>query len=179
MKGIVFNLFEQTVVEAHGDQAWEALLETTGLDGVYTSLGSYPDEDFFALALAASEVLGTPLDDVVRWFGRGAMPLFEQRYPHLFTEHSQTRSFVLTLNDIIHPEVRKLYPGAIVPEFAFDASDPDGLVMDYYSPRKLCAFAEGLLLGAADHYGQTVQIQQPQCMHRGDPRCRLEIAFGR
>lgn len=59
------------------------------------------------------------------------------------------------------------------------ASDPDGLVRDYYSPRKLCAFAEGLLLGAADHYGQAINVQQPNCMNRGDPRCRLEIAFGR
>jgi len=179
MKGIVFNLFEQTVVEAHGDRMWEALLDTTGLDGVYTSLGSYPDEDFFSLVTATSEALDTPPDDVVRWFGRNAMSLFAERYPHLFTEHSQTRSFVLTLNDIIHPEVRKLYPGAIVPEFAFDGSDPGGLAMDYYSPRKLCAFAEGLLLGAADHYGQAIRIEQPKCMNRGDRRCRLEITFGR
>ncbi|MFN2628903.1 MAG: V4R domain-containing protein [Gaiellaceae bacterium] len=51
--------------------------------------------------------------------------------------------------------------------------------MDYYSPRKLCAFAEGLLLGAGDHYGETVAIEQPKCMHRGDPRCHLEIRFSR
>jgi len=179
MKGIVFNLLEQTVVDAHGEPTWEALLDATGLDGVYTSLGSYPDEDLFSLVTAASEALDTPANDVVRWFGRNAMSLFAERYPHLFTEHSETRSFVLTLNDIIHPEVRKLYPGAVVPEFAFDATDPDALSMDYYSPRKLCAFAEGLLLGAADHYGETIEIEQPRCMNRGDPQCRLEIAFGR
>ncbi len=179
MKGIVFNLFEQTVVEAHGEVMWETLLDTTGLDGVYTSLGSYPDAEFFSLVAATSAALAVPADEVVSGFGRHAMSLFAERYPHLFTGHSETRSFVLTLNDIIHPEVRKLYPGAIVPEFAFDASDPAGLAMDYYSPRKLCAFAEGLLFGAADHYGQAIRIEQPKCMNRGDRRCRLEIAFGR
>jgi len=179
MKGIVFNLLEQAVVQAHGEPTWEALLDAAGLDGVYTSLGSYPDEHLFLLFGAASEALDTPPNDVVRWFGRNAMSLFAGRYPHLFTGHAETRSFVLTLNDIIHPEVRKLYPGAVVPEFAFDASDPDALLMDYYSPRKLCAFAEGLLLGAADHYGETIEIEQPRCMNRGDAQCRLEITFGR
>ncbi len=179
MKGIVFNLLEQIVSDEHGEETWEQLLDATALDGVYTSLGNYPDEDLFKLVGAAAEALDLPPDAVVRWFGRNAMPLFATRYPDLFTEHTDTRSFVLTLNDIIHPEVRKLYPGAIVPEFGFDTSDPERVVMDYYSPRKLCAFAEGLLLGAGDHFGETVDIEQPRCMNRGDGQCRLEITFGR
>ena len=67
------------------------------------------------------------------------MPLFAERYPQLFEPHDCTRSFVLTLNDIIHPEVRKLYPGADVPEFDFGIRDDDRLVMGYRSPRKLCS----------------------------------------
>jgi len=179
LKGIVFNLLERLVVSEHGETTWESLLDASGLDGVYTSLGSYPDDDLFKLVAAASEELAAPADDIVRWFGRGAMPLFAERYAHLFSPHADARSFVLTLNDIIHPEVRKLYPGAIVPEFDFDASRPHALSMDYYSPRKLCAFAEGLLLGAGDHYSETVAIEQPRCMNRGDKTCHLEITFSR
>src|SRR5687768_11524401 len=107
------------------------------LDGVYTSLGSYPDEDFVKLVNAASLALAMPSDDVVVWYGRNASPLFAERYPQLFEPHDSTRSFALTLNDIIHPEVRKLYPGADVPEFDFDAREAL-LVMGYRSPRKLC-----------------------------------------
>ena len=177
MKGIVFNLLETLVSDTHGEETWESLVESAGVSGAYTSLGSYPDEDLFALVGAASAALGEEPGDVVRWFGRGAMPLFAERYPALFAEHTHARSFVLTLNDIIHPEVRKLYPGAIVPEFDFDTSGSAQVLMDYHSPRKLCAFAEGLLLGAADHFGETVEIEQPLCMHRGDPRCRLAITF--
>jgi len=43
MKGIVFNLLEQVVVNTHGEAAWDGLLDKTGLTGAYTSLGSYPD----------------------------------------------------------------------------------------------------------------------------------------
>ena len=59
-----------------------------------------------------------------------------RRCPQLFEPHDSTRSFLLTLNDIIHPEVRKLYPGADVPEFDFDFR-AGMLVMGYRSTRKL------------------------------------------
>lgn len=178
MKGIVFNLLQEIVVREHGDETWDALLDAAGLDGVYTSLGSYPDADLLALVGAASEALSLPADDVVRWYGRNALPLLADRYPAFFAPHDDVRAFVLTLNEIIHPEVRKLYPGAETPDFAFDASDPDRLVMDYRSSRRLCAFAEGLLLGAGDHFDQHVEIAQSECMHRGDARCLIEIGFG-
>jgi hypothetical protein len=176
MKGVVFNLLEQLVTRDFGEDTWDGLLEASGLDGVYTSLGSYPDADLSRLVSAASDALGMPADDVVSWLGRNALPLFAERYPQLFAPHESARSFVLTLNDIIHPEVRKLYPGADVPEFDFDSRGAL-LVMVYRSPRKLCSFAEGLLLGAADHYRERLTIEQPACMKRGDEHCVLEIGF--
>ena len=178
MKGVVFNLLEQLVARDHGEETWDALLDASELAGAYTSLGSYPDEDLMKLVRSAADALDMSPDDVVRWFGRNALPLFAERYPRLFAPHDSTRSFVVTLNDVIHPEVRKLYPGADVP--VFDFATRDGvLVMGYSSPRKLCAFAEGLLHGTADHFGERLAIEQPQCMNRGDELCVLEIAVVR
>ncbi|MBA3260999.1 MAG: heme NO-binding domain-containing protein [Thermoleophilaceae bacterium] len=177
MKGVVFNLLERIVIREYGEDTWDELLDSAELHGSYTSLGSYPDADLSKLVGAASARLDTPPDEIVRWFGRNALPLFAENYPQLFERHSSTRTFVLTLNDIIHPEVRKLYPGADVPVFDFDPG-PDGtLRMGYRSPRKLCSFAEGLLQGAAQHYGEQVAVEQPRCMKRGDERCVLEISF--
>jgi hypothetical protein len=176
MKGVVFNLLEQLIARDYGEETWDTLLEEAELDGVYTSLGSYADEDLMKLVDAAAPELDMSADEVVRWLGRNALPLFAVHYPQLFEPHDSTQSFVLTLNEIIHPEVRKLYPGADVPVFDF-ATRNGNLVMGYKSPRKMCAFAEGLLHGAADHYNERLTIEQPQCMNRGDDRCVLEIAF--
>ena len=176
MKGIVFNLLEQLVTRDHGPDAWDDLLDAAGLDGAYTSLGSYEDAELGALVGAASGALGLPPEDVVRWFGRSAMPLFAESHPHFFAGHDGTRSFLLTVNDMIHPEVRKLYPGAGVPDFDYE-QDGDRLVMLYRSERRMCAFAEGLIEGAADHYGEAVEIIQPACLHRGDELCRLEVTL--
>lgn len=176
MKGIVFNLLEEIVVAQYGEDTWDDLLDDAGLDGAYTSLGNYVDEDLMRLVAAASARLELPADDVVRWFGRNATPIFKRQYPDLFSPYDSTRPFVLTLNEIIHPEVRKLYPGADVPVFDFDTSSDDVLVMGYSSPRKLCAFAEGLLQGAGEVFGEQVTISQLACMNRGDEQCRLEIS---
>ena len=175
MKGIVFNLLESVVCDAHGEETWDALLARAGLDGAYTSLGSYSDNDLEKLVAAASQLLDRPGEEIVRWFGRQALPILAQQYPRFFAPHDGTRSFLLTLNDVIHPEVRKLYPGADVPDFDFDTPQPDRLVMCYRSPRRLCAFGEGLIDGAATHYREEVAIEQPECMLRGGARCMLEI----
>src|SRR5919197_6245449 len=167
MKGIVFNLLEEIVSRDYGENTWDALLEAAELDGSYTSLGSYSDDDLVKLVVAASSALDTPPEEIVRWFGRNALPLFAERYPQFFAPHQSARSFMLTLNQVIHPEVRKLYPGADVHLFDFDASSDEVLVMGYASSRKLCAFAEGLIQGAASHYGDEARIKQPKCMVRG------------
>lgn len=179
MKGIVFNILEEVVTEEHGEETWDKLLSAAGAKGTYTSLGSYPDEELLKIVGAASKALNTPPADVLRWFGRKAMPHFIGRYPHFFRRHKSTRPFLLTLNSIIHPEVRKLYPGAHVPVFGFDDSRKDRLLLTYASEKKLCTFAEGLIHGAADHFGETVTIEQTECMLRGDPRCILACTFSK
>jgi heme-NO-binding protein len=175
MKGIVFNLLEDAVTRASGEDAWDDLLEAAGLDGSYTSLGNYPDRHLTDLVQAASAATGAPSQEIVRWFGREALPALAAAYPGFFDPHENVRAFLHTLNDIIHPEVRKLYPGADVPTFGFATAEDGTVTMRYGSPRQLCAFAQGLIEGAAAHYGQTVSIEQPRCMLRGDELCTIEI----
>jgi hypothetical protein len=177
MKGIVFNLLEEAVSTEFGDATWDRLLDDAQLEGAYTSLGSYDDAEIFRLVGVASRALGIPEQDVLRWFGRRAMPLLARRYPAFFAGHPNTRSFLLTLNNIIHPEVRKLYPGANPPVFDFDTGDSAQLVIGYNSARRLCALAEGFMQGAAEHYGEQAEITQPECMHHGAAKCSFHVRF--
>jgi hypothetical protein len=177
MKGIVFNLLERVTVDAHGENAWDDLLESAALDGAYTSLGSYPDAQFLRLVEESAERFDMAPQDVIRWLGRTSIPHLADAYPGFFEPHETTRDFLLTLNEIIHPEVRKLYPGALVPDFAMSDLPGGGLAMGYGSPRRMCSFAEGLIEGAAGHYGEHVTITQPRCMLRGDETCEIDVSF--
>jgi Haem-NO-binding len=116
--------------------------------------------------------------EALRWFGRESMPVLAERYPAFFNAHTSTRPFVVSVNDIIHPEVRKIYPGADVPVFDFRNLDDGGLLMGYQSARKLCSLAQGFVEGAAAHYREPVRFEHVSCMHKGDPKCVFRISFG-
>ena len=175
MKGVVFNLLERVVVNKYGEAAWDQLLDATKLSGVYTTLGSYPDEEIEQLVGAASAALNIPAPDVLRWFGREAMPLLALQYPVFFESHQNAGSFIMSVNAIIHPEVRKLYAGAGCPHFSFEKAENGSFLMGYNSPRKLCTLAQGFMEGAGDHYGNTVLVEHPRCMHKGDSNCVMSV----
>lgn len=179
MKGILFNLLETCVTQEHGADLWDDVLDAAGLNGAYTSMGNYPDDHLSKLLSEAALRLDDSVENIQRWFGRKAIGPMAALYPSFFDPHKTTRTFVFSLNEIIHPQVRDLYPGADVPTFRFDTSKSDMLVLHYESPRKMCKFAEGLVEGAAEHFGEHVSIHQPLCMNRnhGDRSCAIHCQF--
>lgn len=176
MKGIIFNIVEEVVVTKLGPGAWDELLSTTGLPGIYTSLGSYPDAELFQLVAAGAELADAEPSALLRMLGEESIPLLCERYPKFFEDAPNARSFILSLNTIIHPEVRKLYAGAACPHFNF-AETENTITMGYSSPRRLCHLAHGFILGLALHYDETILIEQPTCMHDGAPMCHIKLVW--
>ncbi len=177
MKGIVFALVEEIVTADHGPDMWDDLLDDAGLFGAYTTIGNYDDAELVALLEAASRRLDLPVPQVARHIGRRALPLFLQRYPELRGDQTTSRGLLLTLNSVIHPEVRKLYPGADVPDFDFVAESPAVLEMAYHSHRRLCFLAEGLIMGTGDEFDEIMAVSQPVCMHEGADHCLLVVEW--
>ena len=178
MKGIVFNLLEEAVVEAHGADAWDQVLEGAGVDGAYTSLGNYPDDEAMAIVAAICEQAGEPADAVLRDFGRAALPALVARFPEFAAGHDSAKSFLMRLDDTIHPEVVKLYPDAQPPRFRFEDPAPAMLVMHYTSERRLCAMAEGMIEASAAHFGEPLALEHPECVRRGASHCVFVATFG-
>ena len=179
MKGIVFNLLNEMVEEQFGMEAWDAVLDKAGSDGVFVATETYPDEALLALVAAGSELTETPPADLVRAFGRYMIPRFAENYGVFFEGHNSLKEFLLTVDGVIHVEVRKLYPEAGLPEFTYDNGQPDKLTMLYKSQRKLCALAEGLIEGSAEHFNENCSINHEVCMHKGSDHCALELSFAR
>lgn len=171
MKGIIFNLLEKVVTAAYGEDTWDDLIEESGVAGAYTSLGSYPDEEIEALVAAACHRTGLSRSQVLQWFGQQALPLMRDAYPHLFTGHACSRDFVLSVNDKIHPEVRKLYPEASCPFFHVKAASDDEVTIEYKSPRDLAELAHGFIVGAAHLYDDKVEV----CLESSQPQGKLDL----
>ncbi|HUG84001.1 MAG TPA: heme NO-binding domain-containing protein [Euzebya sp.] len=176
MKGIIFNLLQAVTEEVHDEQMWDELLQTADLDGAYTALGNYPDEELDALMVALGRRTGRDVDEVLQWLGRQAMPHLADRYPAFFAPPDPV-SFVLTLHDVIHSEVTKLYPGARPPTLTFGDVTPRSVTVDYRSHRALSDLGIGFLHGAADVYAHRAEIvrtmRDPDGTHVS-LRCRFE-----
>lgn len=178
MKGIVYTLFNDLVEEKFGLEVWDELLQRCAPEsgGIYTASATYGDDELLGMVATLSEITGAPVPTLVSAFGEYSMQVFGQQFPMLF-ENRDAKSLLLSVHDVIHVEVKKLYPGALPPMFEYEDPAPDQLVMKYHSPRKLCAFAEGLIIGTGKHYGVEIQQTHTLCMHRGDDHCRFELQF--
>ena len=177
MKGIVFNLLQEVVTAAHGADVWDDLLDRSDSGGVYTSLGSYPDEELETLVETACGMLGLSRDAVLRWFGAEAMPLLAKAYPAFFANHTSARTFVAGINNVIHAEVRKLYTGAECPHFNIREPVEGLMTMDYRSTRRMCALAQGFVEGAAKYYCEDIEFRHVDCTASGAERCMFEIRW--
>lgn len=177
MKGVVFNILEEMVVEHFGMQVWNDILDTAETEGVYTAGQSYPDEQLFELVGIVCKKLNMSSEMIIGSFGEYMFHRLHDRHPSFIEKEPTLKSFLKSIESVIHVEVRKLYQDPNLPSFEyFDQSD-DHLIMRYHSPRKLCILAEGLIRGASSHYAQKISLTHTTCMHKNDPHCDLEITF--
>lgn len=175
MKGIVFDLLRDMVEENYGLEGWQQVIDQAHSDGIFVATKTYKDEDLMALVFAASHITGIAVSDLVFSFGEYMIPNFYKRFPHFFKKADNFIQFLLSVDQIIHVEVRKLMPEAALPNFEYQKQQPDSLTMIYTSPRKLCHLAEGLISGSAKHFQQNYEINHDICMHHGSDHCELKI----
>ncbi len=178
MQGIVFQVLEACYVDAFGPEAWFDVAAVADASDTYSYAVSYPDAELGRLVAAIAAAQGMNAAQALRWFGEHAIPHFRALAPELFQHYRACWPFLRSLNDIIHPQVRQLYPGVSVPDFEYPDAEGDAQIIVYRSARRMCALAEGLMLGAATHFGETLLIAQSRCMHLGDDHCRFELRFG-
>jgi len=177
MKGVVFNVVEEVVVDMYDADTWEDILEAVELDGAYASLGSYPDEHLMAIVGEAARMLELDVPTVLKTVGRAAFAGLSDRHSQFEIGTMSFGDFVQHVENYIHPEVRKLYPDATVPHFDFESLDDGNLRMTYSSPRNLSDLAEGLLRGAADAFGETLEVLRPD-IDAGENSTVFDLVIG-
>ena len=115
MKGIVFREFSEMVEATFGDEMMDTLIQTTDLEsrGVYTAVGTYSHTELVALVVNLAERTNIPVQDLVQAFGKYLFGRFHSLFPGFF-EHDDSFSFLDSIHDVVHVEVLKLYPSAML-----------------------------------------------------------------
>lgn len=146
-------------------------------DRTYDTEKAYGDEEFGERLEAVGDALGRSQDGLQREFGTfAAGTTFATLFPDYFVESRDTLTFLLGVEEKIHELVRATIPGAQPPNLHVRPFGSTGVLVSYTSDRRLCSLLEGLVQGTASHYGDEVELEELQCMHRGDPGCVWSVA---
>ena len=158
MKGIVFTEFLDMVETTWSLDMVDKLIEKAGVAGAYTAVGTYPHGEMVALVRALSAETDTPVPDLIRSFGGHLFSRFALAYPRFFQGVADGFTFLAGIEDVIHAEVRKLYPDAQLPSFEIQRL-PDGLAMAYFSEHPFSDLAHGLIEGCLRHFGEQASVE--------------------
>ena len=164
------------VTDAHGREVWDALLDGAGAPGrLYTSLSDYPDDELAALVRTAAAQLGTDRATVLRDFGRSLVKDLVQTYGSLISTTWTCFDLLEHTEATIHEVVRARHPSATPPVLKVIRRGPESVAITYSSDRRLCALAQGIVLGVGDHYRTPLQVHETSCRLRGARDCTLEV----
>jgi hypothetical protein len=177
VKGVIFNVLEELVIEKAGMECWNNILQNVESDGIYTSGDSYPDEELFGIVTEICKALNLDMPTVVGIFGEYLFDQLDARHPTFVQNSTDLKSFLISVDTVIHGEVLKLYQNPNLPQFKYIDNGDKNLTMHYTSPRKLCILAEGLIRGAAKRFGNEIHIEHPVCMHNGSEHCVFHVSI--
>lgn len=164
MHGVIFTTF-RAFASSEYPSVSDRILEGRR----FLSTQAYDDAEFEAVVARTVELTGDTRETVLRRFGIFAgVSTFRLLYPAYYAAHTDTFEFLLDIEEQIHEVVRRTIPQAAPPRLDITALSDGRVSITYTSSRQLCELLEGLVMGVGRHYGDSLRIEQPLCMHRGD-----------
>jgi hypothetical protein len=182
MHGLIFVTWEKYLSERFGSSLFQKYRAAIGETPATSPLASrvYDDAMLLAGVGVACKLTRLPADMLLREYGRYFIlnGLTRHLCTYLLSQVHSGRDLLLTMRDA-HAQMRRTPDALTPPLFGYEplASTPNGLALIYDSPRQLCAVLWGAVEGAAERYGERVQIHEAVCMKRGAALCRLEVTF--
>ncbi|MEM8895380.1 MAG: heme NO-binding domain-containing protein, partial [Bacteroidota bacterium] len=145
MKGIVFTELLEMVEDTFGDEVLDKVIESSDLpnNGSYSAVGTYDHAELVRIVVSLSSEVNVEIPDLLKTYGRHIFKVFGRNYPQFFDGVDDAFSFLESIENHIHVEVRKLYPEAELPTFDSERINDKELRLTYYSTRKMGDFAHG------------------------------------
>ena len=165
MKGIVFSEFIEMVENKFSIEIADQIIEDSVLasGGAYTSVGTYDHQEMLSLLTKLSEISGIEKNELLQAFGYYLSGQFAKLYPTFFESAENSFDFLMSIENHVHVEVRKLYNDAELPNFDATCPDPNTLQLFYKSKRPFAYLAYGLIEGSIDYFQERATIDFEDC----------------
>ncbi|MCP8968940.1 heme NO-binding domain-containing protein [Ectobacillus ponti] len=152
MYGLVNKGIEQLICDSYGEQTWEEIKKTAGVEAAgFVSMQPYDDQITYRLVEAASQVLGVPGEEILETFGtHWVIYTVQKGYGEMLNLAGDNFvDFVKNLDEL-HTRVGLLMPDLDPPSFEVEELGENRLIVRYYSTRRgLTPMIAGLLRGLA------------------------------
>ncbi|MEB8327764.1 heme NO-binding domain-containing protein [Flavobacteriaceae bacterium KMM 6897] len=179
MKGIIFNIAEQFISTKYSDETLENIIADCNLitNDPYVGPGTYPDSDLFEIVRVASKKLKLSPEEFLKQLGHFTFGKLAERHPYFVANYEHPKKFLLTVDKVIHVEVKKLYNGTQLPMFQYHEPNEKELVITYYSKRKMYTLMEGLINGVSDHFNIGIKQHHNKYIKEGIEYCDFHLTF--
>ena len=181
MHGLIFVTWEKYLTERFGGSLLKAYRDAIGETPSNAPLASrlYDDATLLAGVGAASRLTGVAADILLREYGRYFIinGLTSHLCSYVLSQIHSGQSLLLAMRDV-HARLRKTREGLTPPLFNYETPlYANEVVLLYDSPRQLCSVLWGAIGGAAERFGEQVQVSEQSCMKKGAVLCRLPRCF--
>jgi hypothetical protein len=182
MKGDIFNMFEDFICETWDDETYEKIYASAcphlKNKDPYVGPGTYADEDLMTLVGVACDTGNVSQSDAVNAFGKYCFPKLLKKMPELTATYVTPKELLLSVEPIIHVEVRKLYKDTELPRFYYEDKSSDTLTMIYQSKRRLYDFVDGMIQGVSTYYQVPISSSLEVIEWQGDEAGKFDLKFG-
>lgn len=180
MYGIVNKAIEDLVKANFGEEKWDKIKERSGVDlDFFISNDPYDDEITFKLAIAASEELNMPLENVLQAFGEWwVLKTSKEKYGGLMEAGGDTLPEFLVNLPNFHNRIMLIYPKLTPPEFKVSHRESNSILIHYFSKRQgLQEFVKGLLTGLGKMFNTPVVVEQIENRNKGNDHDVFKVSW--
>ena len=162
MRGVVFTELIEFVEDKLGFDIADKMIEQSKLDngGAFTQGGNYPFKDMVKLLTSLSELTGKKPAELLEIFGEHLFGVLVKIYGKNIKENETALSFIDSVENYVHVEVKKLYPDVELPTFTTTYKDDKKIIIIYQSEKKLDAFAHGLIKACGEYFEEPLNIEK-------------------
>ena len=180
MYGIVNKAIESLVIENFGEEKWNAIKETSGIDiDFFISNEPYDDNITYALAGAVSKEMNISISDVLITFGEyWVLKTGKEKYGSLMEAGGSNLKDFLKNLPAFHNRIMLIYPKLTPPEFKISHETENSLYVHYFSKRiGLKEFVRGLLQGLGKLYNTPVELELLDDRDNGDDHEIFKVSW--
>ena len=160
MYGLINSSLKDMILDKFGEKQWlEVLAASEVPDDSFLTMRIYEDERTFALAGAASKVLGAPVEACLEMFGEyWVLETATKAYGVLMDTAGEDMIEFLGNMNALHDRITSTFLDYVPPEFFVNAKG-DAYEIHYVSKRKgLTPFVVGLLKGLAIRFNNDLKF---------------------